>query len=84
MGIRWQLSSIRHLGAALGHLASRKYETPRLFHRSEAMAVVAFTWLFAALVAALPYMFMGFSFEDAFFESMSGMTTTGATILNQF
>jgi trk system potassium uptake protein TrkH len=72
------------LGAVLGHLASRKYETPRLFHRSEAMAVVAFTWLFAALVAALPYMFMGFSFEDAFFESMSGMTTTGATILTNF
>jgi len=40
-------------------------------------------WLFMSLFGTLPYLFTGSvnSFTDAFFESMSGFTTTGATIL---
>lgn len=45
--------------------------------------VVGLGWLFMALFGALPYFFSGSipTFTDAFFESMSGFTTTGATIL---
>lgn len=46
--------------------------------------VVACSWLVVVLVGALPFILMpspALSFVDAFFESMSGFTTTGATIL---
>ncbi len=45
--------------------------------------VVGFGWLVIALFGSLPYFFSGAipSFTDAFFESMSGFTTTGASIL---
>lgn len=47
--------------------------------------VVAFAWIFASLFGALPFYTTKFipSFTDAFFESVSGFTTTGATILSQ-
>lgn len=38
-------------------------------------------WLSATFCCTLPYIFKGISFTDAFFESASGLTTTGATIL---
>jgi len=47
----------------------------------EGFALVAFGWLGAAITGALPYIFLGLSPLDALFESMSGFTTTGATIL---
>ena len=51
----------------------------------EAFLVVAVTWLVAAFFVSLPYLFSGqdqlSSPLDAYFEAMSGMTTTGATIL---
>ena len=45
--------------------------------------VVGLAWLFMAIYGALPYFFSGSitSFTDSFFESMSGFTTTGASIL---
>jgi trk system potassium uptake protein TrkH len=51
----------------------------------EAFFVVAVTWVAAAFFVSLPYVFSGqeqlASPLDAYFEAMSGMTTTGATIL---
>jgi len=49
----------------------------------EGFAVVAFGWLCVGLLGALPFWFSGQipSFTDAAFESISGFTTTGATIL---
>ena len=46
-------------------------------------AVVTFSWIIAALAGSLPFYFSGAipNFTDAFFESMSGVTTTGATII---
>lgn len=45
--------------------------------------LVAFFWLLMASAATLPLMWgiPGLTFTDAFFETMSGFTTTGATIL---
>ena len=48
--------------------------------KTEGICTVTFCWLFAGLLAAIPYMFFGFSFIDALFESTSGITTTGSTI----
>ena len=41
-------------------------------------------WLAFAVVAAMPiYFYMpSMSFTDAFFEAMSGLTTTGATVIS--
>lgn len=49
----------------------------------EGFAIVAMTWLVLSVVGALPLVFGGIvaSYTDAFFETMSGFTTTGATIL---
>ncbi len=49
----------------------------------EAISVVGFSWIIASAVGALPYLFSGVTatYTDAFFETMSGFTTTGATVL---
>jgi len=49
----------------------------------DAFAIAAFGWGLISAVSALPFMIHGSipSFTDAFFEMMSGYTTTGATIL---
>jgi trk system potassium uptake protein TrkH len=52
--------------------------------RVEGLAVVSATWLVIAALAAIPYVVGGFGAIDAFFESMSGLTTTGATVLRDF
>jgi trk system potassium uptake protein TrkH len=67
------------LGA--GYVLTWRAERLPHFRRSEALGVVAFTWLLVAVVGAVPYVFDGLGPLDAFFESMSGFTTTGATIL---
>jgi len=53
----------------------------QVLSNKEGFALVAFGWLGAAATGALPYIFLGLSPIDALFESMSGFTTTGATIL---
>jgi len=57
---------------------------PEIGHR-EGFAIVAFSWLSAAALGALPYYLSGAipSYLNAYFESMSGFTTTGATILER-
>ncbi|MHC1631505.1 MAG: TrkH family potassium uptake protein [Methanotrichaceae archaeon] len=53
----------------------------KVLDNKEAFALVAFGWLGVAIIGSLPYVFLGMSSIDALFESMSGFTTTGATIL---
>jgi trk system potassium uptake protein TrkH len=42
-----------------------------------------FTWIAVALFGSIPFVLSGldFSFSDSFFESMSGITTTGSTVI---
>jgi len=49
----------------------------------EGFAISTLGWIFAAGFGTLPFVFAGTfpSFIDAYFESMSGFTTTGATVL---
>ena len=53
-------------------------------NRREGYVVVAFGWIIMTLSGTIPYLFTGAipSFTNAFFETMSGYTTTGASILN--
>ena len=49
----------------------------------EGLALVAGAWILASFFGALPYQLAGtfHSYLDAYFEAMSGFTTTGATVL---
>ncbi len=50
--------------------------------KRDAVFIVVLTWILSSLVGALPYVLDGrLGLIDAFFESVSGFTTTGATIL---
>ena len=52
--------------------------------RNEGYIVVALSWVFFSVFGMVPYLWGGFipNITDAFFETMSGFTTTGATILD--
>lgn len=49
----------------------------------EGFVLTTVCWLFVAAFAAVPFIGLGIPVSDAFFESMSGLTTTGATALVQ-
>lgn len=72
------------LTVAGGIFAELRVDKAVSIQRAEALAVVSGSWLAIGLFAAIPYMFEGLSFVDSFFESISGFTTTGATILTDF
>ena len=50
----------------------------------QAFLLTALSWLSIAIFGSLPFVFSNvyFSFTNAFFESMSGITTTGSTIIS--
>ena len=54
------------------------------YFRREGLAVVGLSWLVAGVAGALPYLLTGTlsSVVDALFESVSGFTTTGSTIMS--
>ncbi|TDI24178.1 MAG: TrkH family potassium uptake protein, partial [Acidobacteria bacterium] len=70
--------------AIVGELARRLHRGERELSRIEGLAVVAFSWFVVSFFAAIPYLWSGLTFVDAAFESMSGLTTTGATIFRDF
>ncbi|NWG75463.1 MAG: TrkH family potassium uptake protein [Rubrivivax sp.] len=70
---------------ALAALALRRISKPadEELHHREGLFLVAVTWLVICAFGALPFGLSAYypSFTDAFFESVSGFTTTGATVL---
>ena len=59
-------------------------EHQKELHKRDGYIVVTIGWVVMALSGTMPYVFSGTipSFTNAFFETMSGYTTTGASILN--
>ncbi len=71
------------LGSSLMWLTRRVHLR---FSPKEAFGVVSIGWILLSVVAAFPFLFycegsQAFNFVDAVFESISGLTTTGASIL---
>ena len=66
-----------------GLLCRRFTRVPEEISFREAFVMVSFSWTLVAVIGALPYLFAGVisSPIGAFFESMSGFTTTGSTVL---
>jgi trk system potassium uptake protein len=69
---------MRHAG---GRAAEDAVERMR---RAEGLAIVSGAWLLIAAFAAIPYLWSGLGVIDAMFESMSGLTTTGASVFRDF
>ena len=71
------------LACAFGGLLTRvgRNAPPKLYQR-EALGLVGMIWLVAAGLGAMPYIFAGvFGPVDAYFECMSGFTTTGSSVM---
>ena len=75
----WTIVIASILGAILMHPKPRT----RDFFAREGFITVAFSWLVMSLIGALPYVFSGEipNYIDALFETISGFTTTGASIV---
>ncbi|MEM8974378.1 MAG: potassium transporter TrkG, partial [Pseudomonadota bacterium] len=56
-------------------------DKPMQLGLKEGFVLTTFIWVFVAAFAAVPFVGQGLPYTDAFFESMSGLTTTGATVL---
>ncbi|MGI6590732.1 MAG: TrkH family potassium uptake protein [Eggerthellaceae bacterium] len=58
--------------------------TPRQLNRQQALAVVGFAWIVLALIGAIPLYGSGHfgSYLDALFDSVSGFTSTGASVIS--
>ncbi len=71
------------IAAICGGWLYRSFRSDKDLTVREGFAVVTFGWTLFALFGALPFIFSGAipSYIDAFFETMSGFTTTGSTIL---
>jgi trk system potassium uptake protein TrkH len=71
------------ISAGCGWLLFSRFRSETDLSVREGFAVVTFGWTFFALFGALPFVFSGAipSYLNAFFETMSGFTTTGSTIL---
>lgn len=68
-------------GTAGALLAIAGYGPRVRLHRLHAFLLTASVWLTAALAGALPLWMWNLSLTDAIFEAMSGITTTGSTVM---
>jgi trk system potassium uptake protein TrkH len=70
-------------GYVFWRMTRRRLNDPELQIR-DGFLLAALTWAVAPVFASLPLMFeiKGLSFTDAYFECVSGFTTTGATVLS--
>lgn len=72
------------LGYAIGILPKLFYKPKtHVIYAKEGFIIVAFSWIMLSLIGSLPFIISGEipRLADAFFETVSGFTTTGASIL---
>ncbi len=69
------------LSGMIGALILSRCKSSGRLRPTEAIFIVAIVWLMASVVGAIPYIMYGMAPVDAFFETMSGFTTTGASIM---
>jgi trk system potassium uptake protein TrkH len=69
------------LTLGIGLILEFGFKTNKEIERADGFSITAFTWLLIPLFGMVPYIFLGLHPVDALFESVSGFTTTGASIL---
>lgn len=69
---------------AVSLIGRRHKPNNKIFYAKEGFVTVSLSWMILSLVGALPFYLSGEfpSYTDALFETISGFTTTGATILS--
>lgn len=69
----------------LGQLMSFRKPQSNVFYLKEGCVATSLSWIFMSIFGCLPFVFTGEipSFTDALFETISGFTTTGASILSE-
>lgn len=79
------LAAIAALTYVGGLLMSAKKPANTSFYTREGFVAVALSWLILSIIGALPFYFTKSipNFTDALFETVSGFTTTGASILSE-
>ncbi|HIR26620.1 MAG TPA: TrkH family potassium uptake protein [Candidatus Choladousia intestinigallinarum] len=79
----WSFAFTGALCFALGFLLSRKKAKGAVIYSREAFVTVAISWILLSIMGAVPFVITGTIPNpiDALFESVSGFTTTGASIL---
>ncbi|MFZ5844271.1 MAG: potassium transporter TrkG [Pseudomonadota bacterium] len=71
------------LTLAIGFLLFRNTPHQREPKTRDGIVIVVLIWLGFSLIGSLPFVWgLGLSFTDAVFEAVSGLTTTGATVLS--
>ncbi|MGM9934340.1 MAG: TrkH family potassium uptake protein [Clostridium sp.] len=71
------------IGAPIAYILSSVKAEKKAIYAKEGFLIVGFAWIIISAIGALPFVLSGAipNFIDAFFETVSGFTTTGATIL---
>ncbi len=80
----WAFALVMVLGVLLGEVGKRIKPKSHVFYAREGFVTVALCWILISIVGAIPFTLCGEipSFVDAMFETISGFTTTGASILS--
>lgn len=67
-----------------GNIGKRMKPKSTVFYAREGFVTVSLSWIVISMIGALPFFLTGeiSSYVDALFETVSGLTTTGGTILN--
>ena len=60
---------------------SMKFELPNNMRPADGLMMIFAVWILLFAFGTIPFLMSGMTFVDAFFESVSGFTTTGATII---
>lgn len=78
------------VGLGVGYILTRARPASTTFFAKEGLLIVGFSWIVISLLGALPFQiatlgdpnFADMTFVDWLFESVSGFTTTGSTVLH--
>ena len=79
----WAYAAVLAFCLAVGFVGKLKKPKSTVFYAKEGFVTVSLSWIILSLTGALPLYLSGEfpSYTDALFETISGLTTTGASIL---
>ncbi len=80
----WSFVAVMAVCLLVGTLGKLKKAKSQVFYEREGFVTVSLSWIVMSLVGAVPFVLCGEipSYVDALFETISGFTTTGASILS--
>ncbi|HZK44225.1 MAG TPA: TrkH family potassium uptake protein [Syntrophomonadaceae bacterium] len=82
--IVWKLTFVSLFTILTGVSLSITFRNNQALNYREGFAIVSIGWIVASIFGSLPYVVSGhvFTYADAIFETVSGFSTTGATIFS--